>query len=29
MMFPHLEEWTPAIAAWYKSTRLGKARLSP
>jgi thymidylate synthase (FAD) len=29
MMFPHLEEWTPTIAAWYKSTRLGKARLSP
>jgi thymidylate synthase (FAD) len=29
MMFPHMEEWTPAIAAWYKSTRLGKARLSP
>jgi thymidylate synthase (FAD) len=29
LMFPHLEEWTPAIAAWYKSTRLGKARLSP
>ncbi|BAZ38960.1 thymidylate synthase complementing protein ThyX [Calothrix sp. NIES-4101] len=29
MMFPHLEEWTPAIAAWYKSSRLGKARLSP
>ncbi|AFZ01023.1 HNH endonuclease [Calothrix sp. PCC 6303] len=29
LMFPHLEEWTPAIAAWYKSTRMGKARLSP
>jgi thymidylate synthase (FAD) len=29
LMFPHLEEWSPAIAAWYKSTRLGKARLSP
>jgi thymidylate synthase (FAD) len=29
MMFPHLEEWTPAIATWYKSTRLGKGRLAP
>ncbi|BAZ10430.1 thymidylate synthase [Calothrix sp. NIES-4071] len=29
MMFPHLEEWVPAIAAWYKSTRLGKGRLAP
>ncbi len=29
MMFPHLEEWTPAVAAWYKSTRLGKGRLAP
>lgn len=29
MMFPHLEEWAPAIAAWYKSTRLGKGRLAP
>jgi thymidylate synthase (FAD) len=29
LMFPHLEEWTPAIATWYKTTRMGKARLSP
>lgn len=29
MMFPHLEEWAPAIATWYKSTRLGKGRLAP
>lgn len=29
MMFPHLEEWTPAVAQWYKSTRLGKGRLAP
>ncbi len=29
MMFPHLEEWTPAVATWYKSTRLGKGRLAP
>lgn len=29
MMFPHLEEWTPAIAAWYKSNRLGKGKLAP
>lgn len=29
MMFPHLQEWTPAIAAWYKSNRLGKGKLAP
>jgi thymidylate synthase (FAD) len=29
MMFPHLEAWTPAIAAWYKANRLGKGKLAP
>jgi thymidylate synthase (FAD) len=29
MMFPHFEEWAPQVAAWYKSTRLGKGRLAP
>jgi thymidylate synthase (FAD) len=29
MMLPHFEEWTPAIAAWYKSNRLGKGKLAP
>lgn len=29
MMWPHLEMWTPEIAAWYKKTRLHKARLAP
>ncbi|MBF2064767.1 MAG: FAD-dependent thymidylate synthase [Calothrix sp. C42_A2020_038] len=29
MMFPHLEEWAPVIAVWYKSTRLGKGKLAP
>ena len=29
LMWPHFEEWTPAIADWYKTTRLGKAKLSP
>ena len=29
LMFPHLEAWAPEIAAWYKATRYGKARLAP
>lgn len=29
LMWPHVEEWVPAIAQWYKQSRLGKARLSP
>lgn len=29
LMWPHLEMWTPEIAAWYKRTRLHKARLAP
>jgi len=29
LMLPHLDNWTPAIAQWYRSNRLGKARLAP
>ncbi len=29
MMWPHFEDWTPAIAQWYEKQRLGKARLAP
>ncbi|AKG21007.1 FAD-dependent thymidylate synthase [Calothrix sp. 336/3] len=29
LMLPHFEAWTPAIAQWYKTNRLGKARLAP
>ncbi|MDB9511884.1 FAD-dependent thymidylate synthase [Kamptonema animale CS-326] len=29
MMWPHFENWAPAIAEWYTTTRLGKARLAP
>ena len=29
LMFPHVEEWVPAIAQWYKISRLGKAKLAP
>jgi len=29
LMLPHFEAWVPAISTWYKSTRLGKARLAP
>ncbi len=29
LMWPHFQEWVPAIADWYETTRLGKARLSP
>ena len=28
-IWPHFEEWVPAIAAWYEATRLKKARLAP
>jgi thymidylate synthase (FAD) len=29
LMWPHVELWVPEVAAWYKTTRMGKARLSP
>lgn len=29
LMWPYLEDWSPEIAAWYKATRYGKARLAP
>ena len=29
LMWPHLEAWTPEIAAWYGASRLHKARLAP
>lgn len=29
LIWPHLEAWTPQIAAWYSETRLHKARLAP
>ncbi|MCT7951924.1 FAD-dependent thymidylate synthase [Ancylothrix sp. C2] len=29
LMWPHFKEWTPAIAEWYETSRLGKARLAP
>jgi thymidylate synthase (FAD) len=29
LMWPHLQAWTPEIAAWYESARLHKARLAP
>lgn len=29
LMWPHLEGWVPEIAAWYKKTRLNRARLAP
>jgi thymidylate synthase (FAD) len=29
LMVPHFDTWVPAVSAWYKSTRLGKARLAP
>jgi len=29
LLWPHFEEWVPAIAEWYKENRLGKARLAP
>jgi thymidylate synthase (FAD) len=29
LMWPHFEEWIPAIAEWYKKSRLGKGRLAP
>lgn len=28
-MWPHFQEWVPAIAQWYETNRLKKARLSP
>lgn len=29
LMWPHFQEWVPAIAEWYEKNRLGKAKLSP
>jgi len=29
LMWPHLQAWTPEVAAWYKKNRLHKARLAP
>jgi len=29
LMWPHLEAWAPEIAAWYKESRLHRARLAP
>ena len=29
LMWPHVQSWTPAIAEWYETTRLHKARLAP
>lgn len=29
LMWPHLKDWAPQIAEWYKSSRYGKARLAP
>lgn len=29
LLWPHFEEWVPAVAGWYKETRAKKARLSP
>jgi thymidylate synthase (FAD) len=29
LMWPHLKAWAPEIAAWYKKTRLTRARLAP
>ncbi len=29
MLMTHFHHWMPAIARWYESSRLGKARLSP
>jgi thymidylate synthase (FAD) len=29
LMYPHVEAWVPEIAAWYRTYRWGKAKLSP
>ena len=29
LIWPHFQAWVPEIAAWYESSRLAKARLSP
>lgn len=29
LLWPHFEEWVPAIAAWYKAKRYGKNKLAP
>jgi len=29
LIWPHFQAWVPAIAEWYETTRLKKARLAP
>lgn len=29
LMLPCLDDWVPQVAAWYRSTRLGKGKLAP
>lgn len=29
MMYPHFEQWMPAVAGWYRKNRYGKALLAP
>jgi thymidylate synthase (FAD) len=29
LIWPHFQEWVPAIAEWYEKHRLKKGRLSP
>lgn len=29
LLWPHMEEWAPEIAGWYRQNRWGKARLAP
>ena len=29
LIWPHVEDWVPAVAKWYERNRLGKARLAP
>jgi thymidylate synthase (FAD) len=29
LLWPHLQSWTPEIAAWYEKSRLHRARLAP
>lgn len=29
LIWPHFQQWTPTLAAWYEETRLKKARLAP
>jgi thymidylate synthase (FAD) len=29
LMLPHLDDWVPEIAEWYRDKRLHRARLAP